>query len=283
MKTTNMPSPRLPQRCAGAILYLFFIWVMPVFAEQVTSGISFAQVSFTGSNPAVMYSHYGQVSVDFAMLYGEGYINIERYENGKAAGWVVRNLPIVNASTLSGFSTLFDLGTDGYRSSFSGYVDYSATPLADDNSLINRAPINYALGQFENSLNVPAKQYDVFFEIKDCAKPTKIETLDKRYEQILTKGAADFCLLNALNEKDTDNIITQAAVRSDKPLTDLDPPTIAGTPFFDSFGYAGRLSVTIVFFKGGFTGIPRDNKTFILHIKDFTGAKTVSFGAIRVK
>jgi len=53
------------------------------------------------------------VSIDYTMLYGEGYINIERYENGKAAGWVVKNLPVISGVILSGFSTV--LGNPGAK------------------------------------------------------------------------------------------------------------------------------------------------------------------------
>jgi hypothetical protein len=59
----------------------------PVYANQPTSGVSFAQISFTGAQLPEEYSHYVQVSIDYATLYGDGYINVERYENGKAAGW----------------------------------------------------------------------------------------------------------------------------------------------------------------------------------------------------
>ena len=99
-----------PQRLAmqttyGTVTQFVFslflvITLSPAYASQVTSGVSFAQVSFTGSNPPEMYSHYGQISVDFNMLYGEGYINVERYANGKAAGWVVKNLPVISGSIL---------------------------------------------------------------------------------------------------------------------------------------------------------------------------------------
>ncbi len=258
---------------------LMVITFCSAHAEQVTAGVSFAQVSFTASNPPVNYSHYGQVSVDFTMLYGEGYINVERYENGVAAGWVVKNLPVINGSILSGFGTMFDLQASGYQSSFSAYVDYSTTPLADDSSLRNQVPQNYPLAQFEDSLGEPAKQYDVSFEIVDCKNPTKIQNLKQDYGSPLTKGAVDFCLLNDLNEKGTNDLIISAGVRWDNPLAE--PPSIGGPPFFEGHGYA--KSQSIAFIKGGGTGIPKDGKTFVLHIKDFTGAKKVFFAALKIQ
>ena len=137
------------QRYAVLIVALLIIALSPAYAGQLTSGVSFAQVSFIASSSPEMYSHYGQVSVDFTMLYGEGYINVERYEDGKPAGWIVKNLPVVNGSVLSGFSTIFDLGASGYRSSITAYVEYSATSLADDNSLKSQTPVTYQLGQAE--------------------------------------------------------------------------------------------------------------------------------------
>ncbi len=156
MKTTKVNyAANIWQRYAVLIVTLLIIAFSPAYAEQLTSGVSFAQVSFTGSNPPEKYSHYGQISVDYTMLYGEGYVNVERYENGKAAGWVVKNLPVVSGSVLAGFSTTFDLGASGYQSSFTAYVDYSTTPLADDSSLKDGAPLTFALGQAEYPLSAP--------------------------------------------------------------------------------------------------------------------------------
>ena len=114
------------------------------------------------------YSQWGQISIDYTMLYGEGYINVERYENGKAAGWVVKNLPVISGSVLSGFSTMFDLGASGYRSSLAAYVDFSPVPLADDSSLRSQVPLTYQLGQAEYPLSAPAPKDDppVNFELR---------------------------------------------------------------------------------------------------------------------
>ena len=150
MKTTKIDHGAYAwQRCSVLIVALLIIALSPAYAGQVTSGVSFAQVSFTASNSPEMYSHYGQVSIDYTALYGEGYVNVERYQDGEAAGWVVKNLPVINGSVLSGFSTMFDLGASGYQSSVSAYVEYSSAPLADDNSLKNQTPVNYPLGQAE--------------------------------------------------------------------------------------------------------------------------------------
>jgi hypothetical protein len=158
MKNSKLNSAaNLWQRYAVLIIALFVLALIPAYAEQLTSGVSFAQISFTASNPPEKYSHYGQVSVDFTMLYGEGYINVERYQNGQAAGWVVKNLRVVNGSVLSGFSTMFDLGTSGHQSSFTAYVEYSTTPLADDSPLKNQVPVAFQLGQAEYSVLPPGE------------------------------------------------------------------------------------------------------------------------------
>ncbi|MGO9516786.1 MAG: hypothetical protein ACLPND_07065 [Candidatus Korobacteraceae bacterium] len=128
----------------------------PAYGAQVTSGVSFAQVSFTATNPPDKYSHYGQISVDFTMLYGEGYINVERYQNGQPAGWVVKNLPVISGSVLPGFSTTLDLGLSGYQSSFSAHVDFSPSQLDDDSSLKANVPTMYLLGQAEIAALPPA-------------------------------------------------------------------------------------------------------------------------------
>ena len=158
----------LRQRYAACVLVLLLFALSPAYASQLTSGVSFAQVSFTDASAPQQYSQYGQVFIDYTMLYGEGYINIERYNNGKAAGWVVRNLPVINGSVLSGYSTMFDLGASGYESSLDAYVDFSPAPLADDSSLRNQVAVTYQLGQAEYPLSAPAPKDDppVNFELR---------------------------------------------------------------------------------------------------------------------
>lgn len=162
MKTTMITFSNVWQRYAVLMVALLMIALSPAYAEQLTSGVSFAQISFTVSNPPEKYSHYGEISIDYTMLYGEGYINVERYENGQAAGWVVKNLPVVNGSILSGFSTMFDLGATGYRRSLVAYVNFSTAQLGDDSSLRNQTPLVYALGQAELQLLPPAANNNVF-------------------------------------------------------------------------------------------------------------------------
>src|SRR5260370_13134303 len=79
---------RVLMRCALWDVVLCCCAVSRGFANQPASGISFAQVSFGYTQP---FSHYGKVSVRSEMLYGKGYINVERYEAGRAVAWVVRN------------------------------------------------------------------------------------------------------------------------------------------------------------------------------------------------
>ena len=148
-------STNLWQRYAVLIIALLVIALSPAYAEQPTSGISFAQISVTNPASPQKYSQYGEVSINYTMLYGQGYINVERYENGQAAGWVVKNLPVISSSVLPGFSTMFDLGVSGYQSSLTAYVDYSATPLADDSSLKNHTPSIYQLAQAEYPISAP--------------------------------------------------------------------------------------------------------------------------------
>jgi hypothetical protein len=159
MKRTEMSyAVRLGQQYTIYILTLLVLALSPAHAIQPTSGVSFAQVSFTDAQ----YSHYGQVSLDYTMLYGEGYINVERYQDGQPTGWVVKNLPVVSGAVLSEFSTMFDLGASGYHQFFSAYVDFSATPLEDDSSLRNQAPVIYQLGKAEYPVTMPppAKTYN---------------------------------------------------------------------------------------------------------------------------
>jgi hypothetical protein len=146
------------QRYVVCILALLVVALSPAYASQPTAGVSFAQISFTDAK----YSHYGQVSIDFTMLYGEGYINVEQFQNGEPAGWLVKNLPVINSAVLPGFSTMFDLGISGYQSSFSAYVDFSPTALADDSSLKNQSPLSYKLAQAEYPVSAPpaAQRYN---------------------------------------------------------------------------------------------------------------------------
>jgi hypothetical protein len=205
MKTTNTNlSTNLRQRYAVPIVALLVITISPAYAEQLTSGVSFAQISFTASNPPEKYSHYGQISVDYTMLYSEGYVNVERYENGQATGWVVKNLPVVNGAVLSGFSTIFDLGTSGYRSTFSAYMDFSPTPLADDTSLKGQVDVIYQLGQAEYPLADPDNQgsgANLFWSGKECDEPTPIKKLpfQKQYSKGKV-GVGSQCFKNATGE-----------------------------------------------------------------------------------
>jgi len=156
MKTRTMNyAVNLWQRYVVCALALLVFALSPAYASQVTSGVSFAQVSFTDASAPQKYSNYGQVSVDYTMLYGAGYINVERYENGEPAGWVVKNLPVISGSVLSGFSTMFDLGRSGYQSSLTAYVSFTPDKLADDGSLKNQAPLSYRLAQAEYPVLAP--------------------------------------------------------------------------------------------------------------------------------
>lgn len=150
-------TPNLWQRYTLLLVTLLILGVSAAYGEQLTSGVTFAQVSFTAHNPPEKYSQYGQISVDYTVLRGVGYLNVERYENGIAVGWIVRNIPVIDGSVLSGFSTIFDLGNAGYRSSLSAYVDFSPAPLENDSSLRQGAPVSYQLGQAEYPLPPPAR------------------------------------------------------------------------------------------------------------------------------
>ena len=149
------------------IVTLVLITLGAAHAVEPTSGISFAQVSFT--SPSQPYSRYGKVVVVSGTLYGDGFINIERYENGVARRWIVKNLPVVNGALPSGASTMFDLGATGRQYSFTAYVDYSPTPLADDSSLAGKVPLAYLLKQEV----LPAGDNPNAFEDVVCHKDDK--------------------------------------------------------------------------------------------------------------
>ena len=183
------------------IISLLIIALNPAYAEQLTSGVSFAQISFTGSNPAEKYSHYGQVSVDFTMLYGEGYINVERYEHGQAAGWMVKNLPVVSGSVLPGYSTMLDLGHAGYQSSLNAYVDFSSAPLADDSSLRNQQAATYHLAEADYPFADPSpagNDNDLYWtaEKETCKGTIQIFEFPFKDWYPLTDGKASVCFQN---------------------------------------------------------------------------------------
>lgn len=200
----NNFSTNLWQRFTVLIIALLVIALSPVYAEQPTSGISFAQISFTNPEAPQKYSHYGQVSVDYSMLYGEGYVNVERYENGRAAGWVVKNLPVISGSVLPGFSTMFDLGAPGYQSSFTGYVVFSTKPLADDSSLKNQTPLTYKLGQAEYPVLAPANNnvFSVTLKSPVCNGQPAV-TFNNFIPQVylLPKNISRICVQNRTNRR----------------------------------------------------------------------------------
>ena len=212
MKTTKMSYvASLWQRYAVCILALLFIALSPAYASQPTAGVSFAQISFTDAKAPQKYSHYGQVSIDYTMLYGEGYINVERYENGKAADWVVKNLPVISGSVLPGYSTMFDLGASGYQSSFSAYVDFSATPLVDDTPLKGKAPVTYRLAKAEYPLQAPdplPQLYRVKLLKDECQDTDFLITFnDLQPQTYTTEGIADtICIDNESKDKDMNQL-----------------------------------------------------------------------------
>jgi hypothetical protein len=164
MKSSRISS--IWQKYAILVLSLLVAALSPVYAIQPTSGASFAQISFTGAKAQQEYSPYGQVSIDYAMLYGGGYINVERYENGKAAGWVVQNLPVVNSAGQPAAATRFELGGSGRQYSFAAYVDFSPARLPDDSSLKRQVPLTYLLSQ----IVLPADNNPNAFEDVVCHK-----------------------------------------------------------------------------------------------------------------
>ncbi len=148
MQTTqSIHATNLWQRYALLVIAMLIVALSPAYAQQPTSGISFAQVSFTDQEAPESYSHYGQVFIDYTMLYGDGYINVERYDGGKASGWVLQNIPVSSGSLLREVSTMFDLGASGYQSSLAAYIDFSPTELADDSSLKDKVPLTYQMAQ----------------------------------------------------------------------------------------------------------------------------------------
>ncbi len=140
------------KRYATGVILLAALALTPLYAVQQSSGVSFAQVNFTYADAPQPYSQYGQVSLDYSVLTSGGYINVERYNaDGTPAGWVVQNMPVLSAYGLPGLSSMFDLGSSGYQTSFSAYVDFSSTPLVDDSSLNHQLPTVYQLAQVQNN------------------------------------------------------------------------------------------------------------------------------------
>lgn len=204
LTTKNTLTFNVWQHYAALIVTLLIVALSPVFAEQLTSGVSFSQISFTASNPPEKYSRYGQISVDYTMLYGEGYINVERYENGKAAGWVVQNLPVIHGSVLPSFSTMFELGVSGYQSSFNAYVDYSPSPLTNDSSLRGRQPLSYPLGQADYPVLAPAAStlgQSMDNSIRDFQPPAP--TVGYSITVVEVKGPGTFRIIWGPNEDGT--------------------------------------------------------------------------------
>jgi len=104
------------------------------------------------------------------MFYGSGYINVERYENGQAVAWAVRNLAVGNAPSPAEVSALFDLGAADRQYSFSAYVDFSPAPLPDDSSLKGRVPMVYLLAQIAPPADNNPNQFQDVVCYKDDAK-----------------------------------------------------------------------------------------------------------------
>ncbi len=257
------------QRYAISSFALVVIALSPAYATQVTSGVSFAQVSFTGANGPEKYSHYGQVSIDYTMLYGGGYINIERYENGTATGWIVKNLPVVRGSVLSGFSTIFDLGTSGYQLSLSAYVNFSSTPLANDSSLKNQAPLTYELGQAEYPPADPkGPMYDVYFVKEKCDVDYTINNEDPIKDIPIKDGMFDKCFKNKLG-KTIEQIYMFPNMEPDKI------PKLKKEPFWGRTAVYDNKNLIFSTTKDEGTGIA-DNDTFRIIIKNFKPATNFS-------
>ncbi len=236
---------------------LMVITFCSAHAEQPTVGISFAQVSFTASTPPVKYSNYGEIFVDFTMLYSEGYVNVERYHNGQPSGWVVKNLPVIDGSVLSGFSTMFDLGSSGYQPSFSAYVNFSPTPLADDSALKKQTPLTYQLAQAEYFVAAPndrpgtkpqitisggAATVDPRNGCKQTEKEMQLYTFGNGNftKTIEVDGNLTFCALNASGKKWT-GLAFKGDVDQKVDVHGIDAGDyfqIKGNPKEDHFGVA---------------------------------------------
>jgi hypothetical protein len=265
--TTN-----LWQRYAVCTLALLFIALGPAYASQPTSGVSFAQVSFTDAKAPQKYSHYGQVSIDYTMLYGEGYINVERYENGKAAGWVVKNLPVISGSVLSGFSTMFDLGASGYQSSFAAYVDFSPTPLADDSFLKSQAGITYQLAQAEYPLPAPGtgEENVRIIEGGDGEECVKIKENQFEYNgKVDGQGSFSKCFTNL-----TEKAFTFAWIVFEREQSKV--PTCDGGQLFPDCKIMKEHRAEGFDFRGENKGIGK-NVTFTLALQKLDKDTTFSF------
>lgn len=140
------------------VLFLLCCAVVPAYGEQVESGVRFAQVSFTYPLAAQRYSSYAEISVYPGVLSGDGYLNVERFVDGQPAGWVVRNLRVVDGSIGPDADVMLRLGASGYQQILSVAVDFSSTPLADDESLKDEDEIPYLLEQTESALPAPSEQ-----------------------------------------------------------------------------------------------------------------------------
>jgi hypothetical protein len=86
------------QRVLGLFIMALFA-MNTVRASQPASGISFSQIRYGVAG----YSRLVQVSVGPGALYGSGYLNVERYEQGRAVDWVVRNLPVNGGAAVGDF------------------------------------------------------------------------------------------------------------------------------------------------------------------------------------
>ncbi len=150
----------------STILALLLTSLTYAHAVQPTAGVSFAQVEST--NGSQSSSSTGQVSIQPWMFYGNGYLNVERYQDGKAVAWVVRNLTIQNGATPGNTTATFDLGSSGRQYSLSVYVDFSPTPLPDDSSLRGQPPSVYLLSQLELPADNPNQFEDVVCHMDDA-------------------------------------------------------------------------------------------------------------------
>src|SRR3954470_18669113 len=151
-----------PRPCVkGLILAIAFAlaWTGAAFAQSINpSAVTIDQIDFRGGPNSVV----GEISIDYALAGGSGFVNVLNPAVPSDSGWLVRNLPVFAPSTgydNSSITTRMDLtqlGVTNGADLTSAYliIDYSPSPSATRSQVESHgaSPRTFPVGSVVNAM-----------------------------------------------------------------------------------------------------------------------------------
>ncbi len=150
-----------PRPCAkGLILAIVFVlaWTGAAFAQSISpSAVTIDQIDFRGGPNSVV----GEITIDYGLAGGSGFVNVLNPAVPSDSGWLVRNLPVFDPSAgydAASITTRLDLtqfaganGTDVTSASL--VIDYNPSPSATRSQVESHgaSPQTFPVGSVVNA------------------------------------------------------------------------------------------------------------------------------------